>query len=101
LIQVMVDNIVGTIGANIFVVSESPAFLLPGQESYTGAPYLTGYNALLTFMRIGALSVPAMVVSMRRENKKRAASEHNHVLELAQKERNNLGDHHSSFGLVL
>jgi hypothetical protein len=100
-IQVMVGNIAGIIGANIFLVSESPAPPPPDQEPYTGLPYITGYSVSLAFMWIGALSALAMFVLMQRENKKRAAGECDHVLDLPEEERNNLGDHHPSFRFVL
>lgn len=89
-IQVMVGNVAGIIGANIFLISESPEFV-------KGTPYVTGYSVSLAFMWIGAGSAFAMFALMWRENRKRAAGERDRLLDLPEGERNNLGDHHPSF----
>ncbi|KAJ6119017.1 Major facilitator superfamily domain general substrate transporter [Penicillium samsonianum] len=95
-IQVMVGNVAGIIGANIFLISESP---VPGPNGqvYTGRPYVTGYSVSLALMWFGAISATAMFFLMRRENKKRTAGERDQILDLPEEERNNLGDHHPSF----
>lgn len=100
-IQVMVGNIAGIIGANIFLISESPALPPPGKEPYSGVPYVTGYSVSLVFMWIGALCALVMFLLMRRENRKRAAGERDYVLNLPNKESENLGDHHPSFRFTL
>lgn len=87
-IQVMVGNIAGIIGANIFLPTETPT-------------YVTGYSVSLAFMWLGVLSAFTMFALMMRENKKRAAGERDHLLNLPEEDRNNLGDHHPSFRFTL
>lgn len=87
-IQVMVGNIAGIIGANIFLTTETPT-------------YKTGFSVSLSFMWIGALCASAMCFLMWRENKKRAAGERDHILDLPEDQRDNLGDHHPSFRFTL
>jgi sugar phosphate permease len=87
-IQVMVGNIAGIIGANIFLLDEAPT-------------YKTGYAVSLSFMWLGAICATAMFGLMWRENKKRDAGERDHILQLPEEQRNNLGDHHPSFRFTL
>lgn len=93
-IQVMVGNVAGIIGANIFLINESPAMT-------TGAPYLTGYSTSLAFMWVGTLCAVAMCGLMWRENKKRDAGDRDHILNLPEEQRNNLGDGHPDFRFTL
>jgi sugar phosphate permease len=87
-IQVMVGNIAGIIGANIFLKPESPS-------------YVTGYSVSLAFMWVGALAATTMCLLMWRENRKRDAGERNDRLSLPEDEVKNLGDYHPSFRFTL
>ncbi|KAI9149021.1 transporter [Paramyrothecium foliicola] len=86
--QVMVGNVAGIIGAYIYLPNESPL-------------YKTGYGTSLGFMWFGALCAATMAGLMWRENKKRDAGERDHMLNLPEDERTNLGDHHPSFRFTL
>lgn len=87
-IQVMLGNIAGIIGANIFLTSESPR-------------YPTGYGTAFGLLWMGVLAATAMFVLMWRENKKRAAGERDDRLNRPQEEVDNMGDYHPSFRFTL
>lgn len=87
-IQVMLGNVAGIIGANIFLTNESPL-------------YKTGYGTALGMMWVGTLAATAMFVLMWRENRKRAAGERDGRLNLPEEDRKNMGDWHPSFRFTL
>ncbi|KAG3193401.1 hypothetical protein PC129_g25001, partial [Phytophthora cactorum] len=87
-IQVTLGNVAGIIGANIFLVTESPT-------------YKTGYGTALGMMWMGTLAATILVVSMWRENKKRADGERDGRLNLPDVDRKNMGDWHPSFRFTL
>ncbi|KAH7317030.1 major facilitator superfamily domain-containing protein [Stachybotrys elegans] len=87
-IQVMIGNVGGIIGGNIFLIEERPL-------------YRTGYGVALGCMWLGVVCVVAMVVLMRRENKKRDAGLRDYILELPEEQQNNIGDKHPSFRFTL
>ncbi|KAM0250027.1 hypothetical protein ACHAQJ_008796 [Trichoderma viride] len=87
-IQVMIGNIAGIIGSNIFLVNEAPT-------------YVTGYSVALAFMWLGAISAAIMFFLMRRENKKRDAGERDDRLNLPEDVKNNLGDAYPTFRFTL
>lgn len=82
--QVMLGNIAGVIGSNIFLTNESPGFV-------------TGYSTALAFMWVGAGSAILMAVLMWMENKKRDRGERDYLLQLPEEELKNLGDGHPVF----
>jgi drug/metabolite transporter superfamily protein YnfA len=87
-IQVMIGNVAGIIGGNIFLLEESPL-------------YVTGYSVSLTFMWLGVGCATAMFALMWRENKKRDSGGRDYLLELPEEQRKNLGDGHPSFRFTL
>lgn len=87
-IQVTIGNIAGIIGANIFLVKESPT-------------YKTGYGVALACMWFGLISATIMFLLMWRENKKRDAGERNERLNLPDDVKNNLGDGYPTFRFTL
>ncbi|KAI5465387.1 major facilitator superfamily domain-containing protein [Mariannaea sp. PMI_226] len=87
-IQVMLGNVAGIVGANIFLVHESPL-------------YKTGYGTALGMMWMGALAATAMFALMWRENRKRIAGERDDRLSLPEADRKNMGDWHPSFLFTL
>lgn len=87
-IQIMIGNMAGIIGSNIFLAREAPR-------------YQTGYGISFALLWLGALSSTVMWALMRRENKKRNAGERNDRLGRPEEEVNNMGDYHPSFRFTL
>lgn len=87
-IQVMIGNIAGIIGSNVFLQNQSPWFH-------------AGYGASIGFLWLGAFAAITMALLMAAENKRRDQGKHDHILELPEEERNNLGDAHPSFRFTL
>ncbi|XWW98103.1 hypothetical protein V2A60_006099 [Cordyceps javanica] len=87
-IQVMLGNIAGIAGSNVFLQSEAPYFH-------------TGYGACVGFMWFGALSAMLMAVLLLRENKLRSKGGRDYLLDLPEEEQNNLGDGHPAFRFTL
>lgn len=87
-IQVMIGNIAGVIGSNIFLVQESPT-------------YKTGYGVSLAFMWFGLIAATLLFLLMWRENKKRDAGERDDRLNLPDDIKNNLGDAYPTFRFTL
>ncbi|KAL7893514.1 major facilitator superfamily domain-containing protein [Trichoderma sp. SZMC 28014] len=87
-IQVTIGNIAGIIGANIFLVNESPT-------------YKTGYGVALACMWFGLISATLLFLLMWRENKKRDAGERDDRLNLPDDVKNNLGDDYPTFRFTL
>lgn len=86
--QVMIGNIAGIIGSNIFIQSEAPT-------------YTTGFAVGLGFMWIGGGCAATMAFLMWRENKKRDAGERDDRLNYDEADRINMGDYHPSFRFTL
>ncbi|KAK0712025.1 major facilitator superfamily domain-containing protein [Lasiosphaeris hirsuta] len=87
-IQVMLGNVAGIIGTNIFLVPEAPR-------------YPTGYGTAFAMMWMGTLVATALYFLLRRENAKRAAGERDARLSQPEEEVNNMGDYHPSFRFTL
>ena len=88
-IQVMLGNLSGIVGSNIFLQSEQPQ-------------YQTGYRVAMASMWFGSLATVILAVLMWRENKKRDAGERDYILrELTDEDLRNLGDKHPSFRFTL
>lgn len=86
--QICLGNIAGIIGANIFIVKESPK-------------YKTGYGVAFGMLWMGALASTVLFFLMRRENAKRAAGERDDRLKAPVEEVTNMGDYHPSFRYTL
>lgn len=86
--QVMIGNIAGIIGSNIFIQSEAPT-------------YTTGFAVGLAFMWLGGGCAATMAFLMWRENKKRDAGERDDRLNFEEGDRINMGDYHPSFRFTL
>ncbi|CAM1505060.1 Fc.00g106970.m01.CDS01 [Cosmosporella sp. VM-42] len=87
-LQVTLGNVAGIVGANIFLINESPT-------------YKTGYGTALGMLWMGTLSATTMFALMWRENKKRAAGERDYRLSAPEEELKNMGDWHPSFRFTL
>lgn len=87
-LQITLGNIAGIVGANIFLVNESPK-------------YHTGYGTAFGMLWMGALCATALFFLMRRENKKREAGDYNSRLSQPADEVKNMGDYHPSFRFTL
>lgn len=87
-IQVMLGNIAGIIGSNVFLREESPRFH-------------TGYGACVAFMWLGALSAVLMALLLFKENEARRKGGRDYLLDLPEDEKNNLGDGHPAFRFTL
>lgn len=87
-IQVMLGNIAGIIGSNIFLIEESPR-------------YPTGYGTALAMTWMGTIAATIMFFVMRHENKKREAGERDERLALPEEDVRNMGDWHPSFRFTL
>ncbi|KAH0496054.1 hypothetical protein TgHK011_003437 [Trichoderma gracile] len=87
-IQVMIGNIAGIIGSNIYLTNEAPT-------------YVTGYSVSLAMMWLGMISATILFILMWRENMKRDAGERDDRLRLPEDEKNNLGDDYPTFRFAL
>ncbi|KAI8671726.1 MFS domain-containing protein [Fusarium keratoplasticum] len=87
-LQVTLGNVAGIIGANIFLVKESPT-------------YKTGYGTALGMMWMGTLAATLMFGFMWRENRKRDAGDRDDRLSLPEEDLRNMGDWHPSFRFTL
>lgn len=87
-LQVMVGNIAGIIGANIFLTTESPT-------------YFTGYGVSLGMLWMGGIAATALFVGLLLENKKREAGQRDCRLSQPEEEVKNMGDYHPSFRFTL
>ncbi|KAJ4169781.1 hypothetical protein NW754_005929 [Fusarium falciforme] len=87
-LQVTLGNVAGIIGANIFLVKESPT-------------YKTGYGTALGMMWMGTLAATLMFGFMWRENRKRDAGDRDERLSLPEEDLRNMGDWHPSFRFTL
>lgn len=86
--QVMIGNIAGIIGGNIFLTREAPSFP-------------TGYGVALAFMWVGFACATAMALLMWRENKARDAGKRDDRLTAPKDQLDNMGDYHPSFRFTL
>ncbi|KAL1873468.1 hypothetical protein VTK73DRAFT_916 [Phialemonium thermophilum] len=87
-IQVMLGNIAGIIGANIFLINESPK-------------YPTGYGTAFGMLWMGAIAATIVFFLMLRENRKRDAGERDSRLTDPNEDPTNMGDYHPSFRYTL
>ncbi|KAF5007233.1 hypothetical protein FDECE_6427 [Fusarium decemcellulare] len=87
-LQVTLGNVAGIVGANIFLIKESPT-------------YKTGYGTALGMMWMGTLAATIMFGLMWRENKKREAGDRDDRLNVPDEDLRNMGDWHPSFRFTL
>ncbi|KAL2871213.1 major facilitator superfamily domain-containing protein [Aspergillus lucknowensis] len=83
-VQIGFGNCGGFIASNIFIKSESPH-------------YHSGYGTSLGLIWVCAFASIIMFITLVRENRKREQGKRNHLLELDQREADNLGDAHPHF----
>jgi sugar phosphate permease len=86
--QVMLGNISGIVGTNIFLASEAPK-------------YHTGYGVALALIWVGAICATFFFLGLLRENKKREAGLRDYRLNLPEEEVKNMGDDHPTFRFTL
>lgn len=83
-IQVGFGNVAGIIASNIFLQKEAPR-------------YTTGFSIAISMACVCVLSAITMLFYMKFENRKRDQGKRDHLLELPEEQRNNLGDDHPTF----
>lgn len=82
--QVGIGNVGGIIASNIFIQSQAPE-------------YKVGFGVCVGFTWLCVLSALIMVFHVRRENKIRDQGKRDHLLQLDEDSKNNLGDDHPNF----